>query len=119
MAVDPAMATGIAGPGDGFAAQGSEWGVGGIGSIGQDGAATAPVQESGTGFGDLLSGQIQKLSSTQQDAANASASLADGTATDVSSVVMAVERAKLSMQLASQVRNKAVEAYQEVFRTQV
>ena len=33
--------------------------------------------------------------------------------------MIAIERARLSMELASQVRNKAVEAYQEIFRTQV
>jgi flagellar hook-basal body complex protein FliE len=32
---------------------------------------------------------------------------------------MAVERARLSMQMASQVRTKAVEAFQDVFHTQV
>jgi flagellar hook-basal body complex protein FliE len=33
--------------------------------------------------------------------------------------VMAVERARLSMQLASTLRNKAVEAVNDVFHTQV
>jgi flagellar hook-basal body complex protein FliE len=32
---------------------------------------------------------------------------------------MAVERARLEMQMASQVRTKAVEAFQEIFHTQV
>ena len=32
---------------------------------------------------------------------------------------MAVERAQLSMQLASQIRTKAVEASQDIFHTQV
>ena len=34
-------------------------------------------------------------------------------------VVMAVERAQLAMQLASQIRTKAVEAAQDIFHTQV
>ena len=45
--------------------------------------------------------------------------LVDGTASDPSAVVMQVERAQLAMQLASQIRTKAVEAYQTIFQTQV
>jgi flagellar hook-basal body complex protein FliE len=32
---------------------------------------------------------------------------------------MAVEKASLELQLATQIRNKSVEAYQEIFRMQV
>ena len=45
--------------------------------------------------------------------------LATGTATDPTAVVMAVERARLSMQLASQLRTKGVEAINDIFHTQV
>ena len=56
---------------------------------------------------------------TQSQAATASQSLVDGTATDPSAVVMQVERAQLAMQLASQIRTKATEAYTDIFHTQV
>src|SRR5205807_123409 len=42
-----------------------------------------------------------------------------GQASDPSAVVMAVEKARLSMQLASQIRTKAVDAINDVFHTQV
>ena len=48
-----------------------------------------------------------------------SQALATGQATDVSAVVTAVEQAALAMQLAVQVRNKAVDAYQEIIRMQI
>jgi flagellar hook-basal body complex protein FliE len=67
----------------------------------------------------MLSDAISSLEQTQTDAAGASQALATGTATDPTQVVMAVERARLSMQLASQIRNKAVEAYTDIFHTQV
>jgi flagellar hook-basal body complex protein FliE len=67
----------------------------------------------------MLSGAISELDSTQHHAASAAQTLADGTATDPTAVVMEVERAQLAMQLASQVRTKAVEAYQTIFSTQV
>jgi flagellar hook-basal body complex protein FliE len=75
--------------------------------------------ENGGGFGGALRTALESLAHTQSDATGAAQSLANGTAADVSGAVMAVERARLAMQLASQVRNKAVEAYQEIFRTQV
>ena len=39
--------------------------------------------------------------------------------TDPTQVVMSVERARLAMQLASQIRTKAVESYNDIFHTQV
>ena len=73
----------------------------------------------GGGFGSMLSNSISSLAETQTQAAGAAQALATGEATDPTAVVMAVERAQLSMQLAGQIRNKAVEAAQEIFRTQV
>ena len=73
-----------------------------------------------TGLDPAETGKITAaLDSIQQDAATASQQLATGQATDPSSTVMTIERARLSMQLASQIRTKGVEALQEVFRTSV
>jgi flagellar hook-basal body complex protein FliE len=83
-----------------------------------DGAPEAAAP-GGEGFGSVLADQVGALQRTQSEAAAQSRALATGTAEDLPSVVMAVERAQLSMQLASQLRTKAVEAYQDVFRTQV
>ncbi len=99
-------------------ATGSEWQVGKIQSPG----AAAPVGGSGSGsggFGQMLAGQLGKLSALQDQAASSSQALASGQATDPSKVVMDVERARLAMQLASQIRLKAVEAMNDVFHSQV
>jgi flagellar hook-basal body complex protein FliE len=96
-----------------FTVNGPEWGVGDVAPI--EGTTTAPTQ----GFGGMLGNAISKLDETQSQAATASQSLIDGTATDPSSVVMQVERAQLAMQLASQIRTKATEAYSDIFHTQV
>ena len=93
-----------------FATVGPEW------QIAPAEPTTAPT---GEGFGDMLSNAIASLEKTQSDAAVASQELATGKVDDPTQVIMAVERARLSMELAAQVRNKAVEAYQEIFRTQV
>ena len=73
----------------------------------------------GKGFGQMLADQIGHLNEMQKSADAASQALATGQATDVSSVVMEVERASLALQLATQVRNKAVDAYHDIFRMQV
>jgi flagellar hook-basal body complex protein FliE len=95
--------------------QGPEWSVGGVGGV-QDGAQSA---QGANGFGGQLESSIQSLDDLQTKAADASQAHATGQASDPSSVVMTIERARLAMQLASQVRTKAVEAYTDVFHTQV
>jgi flagellar hook-basal body complex protein FliE len=102
----------------GFGLTGPEWNVQGIPDV-APGTADSTGAATGEGFGQMLAGQVQALDSSQKGAAGAAQSLIDGTASDPSSVVMAVERARLSMQLASQIRTKAVEAYQDIFHTQV
>ena len=100
-----------------FLTNGAEWKISG----GPDMQVQAPAggQQGGQDFGGALTQAIQGLSDSQTQAADAAQSLAAGTATDPSSVVMAVERARLGMQLASQIRQKAIEAEQDIFHTQV
>ena len=102
MPIDPALA--ISGP---------EFRIDGIAGAGETPAAD------GVGFGDVLGKSLESLATTQQEAADAAQALATGQASDPTAVVMAVERAQLAMQLASQIRTKAVEAAQDLFHTQV
>jgi flagellar hook-basal body complex protein FliE len=106
MTIDPTMAV-----------RGGEWSVG----LGETGIPVGPStggKAGGSGFGGMLADQIGALEKLQTDAASGAQALAAGNA-DPTQVVMAVEKAKLGMQLASQIRTKAVEAIQDVFRTQV
>jgi len=95
-----------------FAVSGPEWSVAPV-------EPTQPAGGTGTGFGDMLGKSLQSLADTQTEAAGAAQALATGQASDPTAVVMAVERAQLAMQLASQIRTKAVEAAQDIFHTQV
>ena len=101
-----------------FLTSGADWAVPSV-----DGSAGAAqgggAQISGSGFGSVLTDQLGKLETIQDDAAQASQALATGQAKDPEAVIMAVERAQLSMQLASTLRTKAVEAFNDVFHTQV
>jgi flagellar hook-basal body complex protein FliE len=102
-------------------AQGSEWSVGQLGNEpGARGAAgAAGATDPAGGFGSMLTNAIGDLEQTQNAAAAQSQALATGQTQDLSSVITAVQEASLSMQLAAQVRNKAVEAYTEIFHTQI
>jgi flagellar hook-basal body complex protein FliE len=96
-----------------FAISGAEW------SVPPAAAPSTPAPAQGGGFGQMLTNSLDSLEKVQNDASQAATSLADGTATDANSVVMAVERARLSMQLAAQIRTKAVESLQDIFHTQI
>ncbi len=98
-----------------FAVTGPEFRVDGLPLAGEAGTQEA----TGAGFGDVLGKSLQSLATTQDEAAEAAQALATGQASDPTAVVMAVERAQLAMQLASQIRSKAVEAAQDIFHTQV
>jgi flagellar hook-basal body complex protein FliE len=91
-----------------ISATGAEWQIKPI-------TPSQSASEGGSGFGAML----DSLSATQAEAAKGAQALAAGTADDPTAVVMAVERAQLSMQLASQIRTKLVEAAQDIFHTQV
>ena len=101
------------------ASSASEWAIPSVDDATDEGAGAGAVQGEGSGFGSMLADQLGKLEGMQNEAADASQALATGQATDPEAVVMAVERARLSMQLASTLRNKAVEAVNDVFHTQV
>jgi flagellar hook-basal body complex protein FliE len=79
----------------------------------------APAVEKPESFGSMLGVSLERLEGMLTDASQQSAALASGQAEDLTSVVVAVERATLGLQLATQVRNKAVEAYQDLFRMQI
>ena len=96
-------------------AKGAEWKV----SLGADAQTSPAASPSGAGFGSFLTKQVGELAATQDQAAQGAQALAAGTATDPTQVVMAVEKARLSMQLASQIRTKATDAINDIFHTQV
>jgi flagellar hook-basal body complex protein FliE len=99
-----------------FLTSAPEWSVGDAAGAAGPAAGTGPAQAS---FGSMLGDQLGQLEQLQSSAADASRSLADGTASDPSAAVVAVERAQLAMQLASQLRTKGVDALQDIFHTQV
>ncbi len=85
-----------------------------------DGAGAAAGQTPATGgFGDLLAGKIEALGDQQQAASEAMIGIATGQEDDLAQSMLQIEEANVSMQVAMQLRNKAVEAYQEIMRMQI
>jgi len=72
-----------------------------------------------TSFGNLLGNLLDGLSQSQKAADTQSNLLATGQAPNIDTVMIATEKASLSLQLAVQVRNKAVEAYQSMMSMQI
>jgi len=79
------------------------------------GAQTTP---SGS-FAKQLNDALAEVNSMQVKADDMAAKLVLGEIDDIHQVTIAMEKAALSLQLAVQVRNKVVEAYQEIARMQV
>jgi flagellar hook-basal body complex protein FliE len=96
--------------------------IGNIGGLTQSlptQAAQAAPQSPAVGFGNLLQDMVGKVSELQNNADQSIQSLATGQGKGLHEVMLAVEKASISFQMLTQVRNKAVEAYQEIMRMPV
>ena len=71
------------------------------------------------GFMDALQGAIGEVEQSQRDARTSAADLLTGGKGDVHTVALNTQRAELSLELFQQVRNKFVQAYQEIMRMQL
>lgn len=67
-------------------------------------------------FSHMLENSIGQVNSLQNHATQAAESFARGQTSDVHSVMIASEQATISLQMTAQIRNKAVDAYQEIMR---
>jgi len=77
-------------------------------------AATAAASPAAS-FADSLNQMIDKVEQSQGDANQATVNMLDGSG-EVHDAMIALQRAELTLQLTIQVRNKMVQAYQDVMR---
>lgn len=84
-----------------------------------DTAAFVASEVAPTSFKDLLKGALQDLNASQVNGTTAMKELATGEAKNLHEVVLAMEQAGLTLQYAIQIRNKMLEAYQEIIRMQL
>ena len=95
-------------------------GVSGISALSGITGTTATQGTSGVGtdFAGLLSKGLESVQASQSKASDLAVQVADGTLADPAQYTMAATEASLGLQLTMAIRNKAVEAFQEIMRMQ-
>jgi flagellar hook-basal body complex protein FliE len=69
-----------------------------------------------TSFGNLLSDKIKEVDHLQKSADQAAVDFSTGKSRNLHEAILAMEMADTSLRMAINVRNKVIEAYQEVMR---
>ena len=77
-----------------------------------------PVSGPNTDFAGMLADGLQNVQGLQNKADDLAVKVADGTLSDPAQYTMAATEAALALQLTLAIRNKAVEAFQEIMRMQ-
>jgi flagellar hook-basal body complex protein FliE len=77
------------------------------------------ASEVGEQFGSFLTEAMNKLNAQQLSVDKLNDQFAKGEIADVHQLMIASEKASLGLELTIQVRNKVIDAYQEIMRMQV
>lgn len=93
--------------------------VGGIGRIDKNRSANASDGGTGASFGEAIGKALGQVNKLQQQADDTAVQLATGDVEDVHKAMIAMNKARLAFDFTLQVRNKVIEAYQEIMRMQV
>lgn len=80
---------------------------------------TTEEKTNGTSFSNVLSDAISKVNDSEVNANNKIESLIKGEDVEVHEVMLAMQESVLSLQALIEVRNKTVEAYQEISKLQL
>lgn len=96
-------------------------GMGGVRGAGLPGGGGAPrpVDPNAPSFKDALMQNLQKVNQMQQDASRSVEDLMTGKRDDVESVLMATQQADAAFKMLQAVRNKVMEAFEEIKQMRV
>jgi len=73
----------------------------------------------GKSFGDILKKSIGEVNEIQKAGEKAMEDIATGQVKDLHQAALAIDKAEINMKLMLEVRNKAINAYKEILRTQI
>ena len=80
---------------------------------------SAGGKSGGDAFKEVLNEVIEQVNQTESDSNQSVAQLVNGQSDNLHSQMIALEKADIALSLAVTVRNKAIEAYQEIMRMQI
>ncbi|MEV4344218.1 flagellar hook-basal body complex protein FliE [Actinoplanes sp. NPDC049596] len=93
-------------------------GISGAESLAAGTTRSAEAQGPNESFASMLSRGLESVQASQNNAADLATKAATGELQDPAQYTMAANEAQLGLQLTLAVRNKAVEAFQEIMRMQ-
>ena len=80
------------------------------------GRAFGPAQAPGSGFADTLNTALRQVSAVQEHSSQMQVAYERGQVTDIAQVMLARQEAGVAFEATLQVRNKLLNAYQDIMR---
>ncbi|MCU1570966.1 MAG: flagellar hook-basal body protein FliE [Naasia sp.] len=80
--------------------------------------STAPASGSGGGFSNMLTSAVDNLQNTQNASNELAVKAVTGDLSDIHQATIAATRAQVTLELVAAVRNKGVEAFNDIMRMQ-
>ena len=85
-------------------------------SAAEAGRAFAPAQAPGSGFAETLHTALKQVSAVQEHSSQMQIAYERGAVTDIAQVMLARQEAGVAFEATLQVRNKLLNAYQDIMR---
>ena len=71
------------------------------------------------GFDEVLKKELEETNNSSQKAEELEADIATGKVKDISTATITIQKAEMQMKMMLEVRNKAINAYKELLKTQI
>lgn len=79
----------------------------------------SPQKKETLSFKDLLLNKLKEVDKSQKKATQILEALAKGKDVDLTDVVLTISKAEIELRLLLKIRNKIIDAYQEIMRMQI